>query len=51
VANINENNGRTGKDANTLLGSIQGFDPDAGCDETTFQPYVQILVYENVCRY
>lgn len=38
IANINENNGRTGKDANTLLGSIQGFDPDAGCDETTFQP-------------
>ncbi|PSS07158.1 carbohydrate-binding module family 20 protein [Amorphotheca resinae ATCC 22711] len=38
LANINENNGRTGKDANTLLGSIQTFDPDAGCDATTFQP-------------
>lgn len=29
---------RTGKDANTLLGSIHTFDPDAGCDDTTFQP-------------
>jgi glucoamylase len=38
LANINENNGRTGKDANTLLGSIQTFDPTAGCDATTFQP-------------
>jgi glucoamylase len=37
-ANINENNGRTAKDANTLLGSIQTFDPAAGCDATTFQP-------------
>ncbi|CAI7639579.1 unnamed protein product [Penicillium glandicola] len=30
--------GRTGKDSNTLLGSIQTFDPEAGCDDTTFQP-------------
>ncbi|KAJ5159273.1 Six-hairpin glycosidase [Penicillium coprophilum] len=30
--------GRSGKDANTLLGSIQTFDPEAGCDDTTFQP-------------
>jgi glucoamylase len=40
LANINENNGRTGKDANTLLGAIHQFDPSAGCDATTFQPYV-----------
>lgn len=38
LANINENNGRTGKDANTLLGAIHQFDPAAGCDATTFQP-------------
>lgn len=30
--------GRTGKDANTLLGSIHTFDPAAGCDSITFQP-------------
>ncbi|PLB48539.1 putative glucan 1,4-alpha-glucosidase [Aspergillus steynii IBT 23096] len=30
--------GRTGKDANTLLGSIHTFDPAAGCDDVTFQP-------------
>jgi glucoamylase len=40
LANINQNNGRTGKDANTILGSIHVFDPTAGCDATTFQPYV-----------
>jgi glucoamylase len=38
IANINENNGRTGKDANTLLGAIHQFDSAAGCDATTFQP-------------
>lgn len=38
IANINENNGRSGKDANTIIGSIQSFDPQAGCDDTTFQP-------------
>lgn len=38
VANINQNNGRTGKDANSILSSIQTFDPAAGCDATTFQP-------------
>ncbi|KUI67829.1 Glucoamylase [Cytospora mali] len=38
LANINENNGRTGKDANTLLASISIFDPTAGCDSATFQP-------------
>lgn len=29
---------RSGKDANTLLGTIHTFDPEAGCDDTTFQP-------------
>ncbi|KAJ9211490.1 CAZyme family GH15 and CBM20 [Paecilomyces variotii] len=29
---------RSGKDANSLLGSIHTFDPDAGCDDSTFQP-------------
>ncbi|ROW03824.1 hypothetical protein VMCG_05402 [Cytospora schulzeri] len=38
VANINENNGRTGKDANTILASISTFDPTVGCDSATFQP-------------
>ncbi|AEO64596.1 glycoside hydrolase family 15 protein [Thermothielavioides terrestris NRRL 8126] len=38
LANINENNGRSAKDANTLLGSIHTFDPAAGCDAATFQP-------------
>jgi len=38
IANINENDGRSGKDSNTLLGSIHQFDPAASCDETTFQP-------------
>ena len=38
LANTNQNNGRTGKDANTLLGAIHLFDPAAGCDATTFQP-------------
>lgn len=37
-ANINEDNGKTRKDANTLLGSIHTFDPSAGCDDSTFQP-------------
>ena len=39
VANINVNDGRSGKDANTVLSSIQVFDPAAAsCDDTTFQP-------------
>lgn len=37
-ANINENNGRSSKDVNTILGSIHTFDPSAGCDDSTFQP-------------
>ena len=38
TANINVNDGRSGKDANTLLGSIHTFDPAAACDDSTFQP-------------
>jgi glucoamylase len=34
----NTGGGRSGKDANTVLASIHTFDPDAGCDATTFQP-------------
>ncbi|KKA18333.1 Glucan 1,4-alpha-glucosidase [Rasamsonia emersonii CBS 393.64] len=29
---------RSGKDVNTILGSIHTFDPEAACDDTTFQP-------------
>ena len=38
VANTNVNNGRSGKDANTILGPIAVFDIDAHCDSLTFQP-------------
>ncbi|KAJ2965851.1 hypothetical protein NQ176_g10422 [Zarea fungicola] len=37
-SNINVNNGRTGKDANSLLTSIHNFDAALGCDANTFQP-------------
>ncbi|KAF4123810.1 glucoamylase [Geosmithia morbida] len=37
-ANINVNDGRTGKDTNTVLASIHTFDPALGCDSTSFQP-------------
>ncbi|KAI9694322.1 MAG: hypothetical protein M1820_009011 [Bogoriella megaspora] len=38
-SNINVNNGRSGKDANSILSSIQVFDPAAtSCDDATFQP-------------
>ncbi len=37
-ANINEDNGRSRIDANTLLGTIHTFDPTASCDDSTFQP-------------
>ncbi|BDD58087.1 hypothetical protein MAP00_003394 [Monascus purpureus] len=30
--------GRSGKDANSILGVLHTFDPDADCDDTTFQP-------------
>ena len=29
---------RSGKDANSILGSIHSFDPSADCDNATFQP-------------
>lgn len=38
VSNINNQNGRNGRDANSILGSIHTFDPNAACDDTTFQP-------------
>ncbi|KAF6229617.1 hypothetical protein HO173_011472 [Letharia columbiana] len=38
LANINEDNGRSSKDVNTILGSIHTFDPSAACDDSTFQP-------------
>ncbi|KAI1266326.1 carbohydrate-binding module family 20 protein [Xylariaceae sp. FL1019] len=38
VSNINVNNGRSGKDADSVLGSIHNFDPSLGCDANTFQP-------------
>ncbi|QPH16390.1 hypothetical protein C2857_001019 [Epichloe festucae Fl1] len=37
-SNINVNDGRTGKDANSLISSIHTFDPAAGCTDATFQP-------------
>ncbi|KAI1312347.1 carbohydrate-binding module family 20 protein [Xylaria venustula] len=38
VANINVDNGRTGKDANTVLGAISVFDVNAKCDDPSVQP-------------
>lgn len=35
---VNVNDGRTGKDANSILASIHNFDPSIGCDAATFQP-------------
>lgn len=37
-SNINQNNGRTGKDVNSILTSIHNFDAAVGCDANTFQP-------------
>lgn len=34
----NFDSSRSGKDANSLLGTIHTFDPEAACDDTTFQP-------------
>lgn len=34
----NTGGGRSGKDANSALASLHNFDPEAGCDATTFQP-------------
>lgn len=36
--NANTGGGRSGKDANTVLASIHTFDPEATCDDITFQP-------------
>ncbi|KAI0914778.1 carbohydrate-binding module family 20 protein [Ustulina deusta] len=38
IANINSNDGRTGKDANTVLGAISVFDINARCDDASIQP-------------
>ncbi|KAI3328976.1 carbohydrate-binding module family 20 protein [Xylariaceae sp. AK1471] len=38
IANINADTGRTGKDANTILGSISLFDVNAKCDDASIQP-------------
>jgi glucoamylase len=38
VSNINVDNGRTGLDGNSILGSISVFDIDAYCDSPTIQP-------------
>ncbi|KAM5341263.1 hypothetical protein ACJ41O_015372 [Fusarium nematophilum] len=37
-SNINVRDGRTGKDANSILSSIHTFDPNAKCTDSTFQP-------------
>jgi glucoamylase len=37
-SNINTNDGRTGKDLNSLLSSLHTFDPAAKCTDSTFQP-------------
>lgn len=38
TSNINDQNSRNGRDANSILASIHTFDPDTGCDDLTFQP-------------
>jgi glucoamylase len=38
VANTNVDNGRSGRDVNSILSSIQTFDLEGGCDDATFQP-------------
>lgn len=37
-SNINVNDGRTGKDVNSIISSIHTFDPTAKCTDATFQP-------------
>ncbi|KAF2743043.1 carbohydrate-binding module family 20 protein [Sporormia fimetaria CBS 119925] len=37
-SNINVNEGRSGKDANSILSSIHTFDPTSACTDATFQP-------------
>jgi glucoamylase len=36
--NLQQKYNRTGKDTNSILASIHVFDPDAACDDSTFQP-------------
>uniref|UniRef100_A0A093V3D6 Glucoamylase n=1 Tax=Talaromyces marneffei PM1 TaxID=1077442 RepID=A0A093V3D6_TALMA len=36
--NANTGGGRSGKDSNTVLTTIHTFDPEATCDDVTFQP-------------
>ncbi|KAJ5389659.1 Glucoamylase [Penicillium cataractarum] len=38
TANINLDTSRSGIDLNSILGSIHTFDPEAACDDSTFQP-------------
>ncbi|KAK1245295.1 hypothetical protein MKX08_004924 [Trichoderma sp. CBMAI-0020] len=38
IGAVNSNDGRTGKDSNSILTSIHTFDPSIGCDAATFQP-------------
>ncbi|KAH9859843.1 hypothetical protein IAQ61_011625 [Plenodomus lingam] len=37
-SNINLNDGRTGRDVNSILSSIHTFDPASACTDATFQP-------------
>jgi glucoamylase len=37
-SNINVNDGRTGKDVNSIISSIHTFDPKSNCTDATFQP-------------
>jgi glucoamylase len=37
-SNINVNDGRTGKDVNSIISSIHTFDPASNCTDATFQP-------------
>ncbi|KAF2755745.1 Glucoamylase [Pseudovirgaria hyperparasitica] len=37
-ADVNANNGRSGKGTNTILASIHSYDQSAACDDATFQP-------------
>ncbi|CAE6476837.1 unnamed protein product [Rhizoctonia solani] len=38
ISNINTGIARTGLDVNSILTSVHQFDPEAGCDNDTFQP-------------
>lgn len=38
IVSNNPTNGRTGVDANSVIASLNLFDPEAGCDDATFQP-------------